>query len=478
MELANVAILKKHHGLRHSLAPLTSNFSHTFLLLLIAGFFAVSCRPFQPEQLDAVQGPTAGTNLATITPAASELTPTVAAASETAQQRTATPEPATSVLVIKSSLPDATVLVNGMPVGRTPYQGTWPTGAYTVTAALPGYQPWQSTVHLEAAEPVTLTAEFTFEPHVEHFGDVRVKEYWWAEDGRSVYFVEFKSGDSYDSDKINGEQPVWQVDLTSGEVSEAEDAWSPAWVPRAFTPLVPDSVPPRLIWVAPSGRRVIFFELIEDPSIPTPTVPTDPRELGPGPFSPEYRVQVIFEDGNLLELGAITGFPRTVTWAEDEELVFIAADPLTSREHDGWLVDLQTLTVNPVVPPIGSLPGTNSGFHNASLLPNGEAILYRPEGTDPFYVWYFKSGKIVELGRNNLLLGWLEDSRYLLYKNDEGIYWYDLLTDTRELVLGRESLRNIDSWSLSPQGDKLLIVQFSDEGRLLPGIELLELDTE
>lgn len=476
MELAKPAMLKIYNGLRHLLALPTSNFNHVLLLLLMTGFF-VSCRPFQSEQLDAVRGPTVGANVATTTPAFHELTPAVSATSETEHQRTIAPEPTFSELTVNSSKPDAAVLVNGLQVGETPYQGTWPTGMYTVTVKLPGFQPWQSIVHLQATKPVTLTAEFSLEPLLEQVLDVCVKEYWWAEDGRSVYYVGCKQGGTIYSDKINGEWPVWRLDLASGEVSEAEDAWSPTWVPRAFTALVPESVPPWLISVAPSARRVIFLELIEDPSVPTPTPPSDPRELGPVYIEPYHRVYAILDDATVVELGTIYGYPRDFSWSEDEERLFISAEPYAAHKDSGWLVDWQALTLTPMTPPpYGDLQ--HPEFHNASLLPNGEAIWYRPDVTEPLRIWNFESGEQRELGKNIGLLGWLEDSRYLLYADVEEFYWYDLGTDSRVQVISGESLPRLRSWQLSPQGDKLLVSQFTSLGAVASGLWLLVLDTK
>lgn len=445
------------------------------LLAVLAILLGVSC---QVIQTDADQF-TTESPVTTAEPAGSNQNMLVfPTESATATQLPPSPTASLSELAVISNLPEAAIAINGVQVGRTPYQVALPAGTYSVTASLPALQPWQQEIHLAGGEPLTLTTEFAFSPRVEQILDVCVSEFWWAEDGEAVFYVECKPGPTESSPPRREAGPVWRLEPATGEITQDDDAWPPDWVPRAYQSIVPNTIVSSLISVSPSGQRVVFLEEVVDPSIPTPTIPTDPHELGPTLFEPSYAVHVVLDTETVVELGAIVGFPDRFSWSEDESLVFIPAYTQVAREQDGWLLDLKSMSLTPLAPPEHEdVEGT--AFYNASLLPSGQAILYVPDvTTSSYYLWDFETGENSEMGGKMSYYSWLEGSRYLVYSNRAGLFWYDMVTDVIELVIDRQTVPKLYLWSLSPQGDRIVFIQESRDGSRRPGLWLMEFDTE
>jgi hypothetical protein len=387
-----------------------------------------------------------------------------------------------SPLTVESNLPNAHIYLNQEEVGRTPYSALWPAGAYTVTAVLPGFHPWQYQLFLDENEPATLAAEFSFEPEIEKLIDHCVQSAWWSDDGNSVYYVRCSpSGTSFrETGQRYEEGPVWRLDLTTREISQVEDAWPPEWVTRLYQDIVPNSIPPWLISVSPSGQRVLYLEEVSQAAQPTlTTTPVAPQDLGPNLTLAYYTLRVVLDRETVLDLGVIDTVPDRISWSQDEQFIFIATSILGLHEHYGWFMDIQTKEVISLVPPVqGISTGEQIGFMNATLSPDGEAILYLSPGENHFRLWYFKTGETQELAAVGYY-GWVEPNRYLWFSNQEGFFWYDILMGTIVTVLDETSLPGMWAQRLSPQGDKMLFKQFSlSTGDNLNGLWLLTLDSQ
>ena len=386
----------------------------------------------------------------------------------------------TTMLTVTSNLPDAEVYINNVNVGQAPYTGQWTVGTYTITVNLPGFQPWQQFIQLTPSESVTLTANLEFTPQIEQLLDVCVEQFWWAKDEQLIFFVECQPKNDFISlGKRFEEGPIWQLDLITKQISQTETAWPPVWVPKQYQNLVPQTIPPWLISVAPSGERVVFFEEISpSPTITATTAITssDSQYTDPQSSLGTYMINMVMDSNIILKLGTINGSPGEISWTENEQVVFISAHPFIIHEEDGWLIDLASEDEYQIYPLV--LPKAGD-FHNASILSNGEAILYRASLTAPYTLWYFGNDNFVELNAQIGHREWLKDSRYLIFSNSKGVFWYDLSNDIEITILPHELLPGIAAWQLAPQRNEMLFTQFSlMNGANLDGLWRLVLDTD
>ena len=159
-------------------------------------------------------------------------------------------------------------------------------------------------------------------------------------------------------------------------------------------------------------------------------------------------------------------------------MVFIPSYAFSPHEVEGWLLDLAAGTIRSLQPPAVAV-GEHADFLNATITPDGQAIIYRPTYADPFVIWKFDNNVQQELADVLGHYTWLDPGRYLLTRTKDGVFWYDVGANVHILVLGQEQLPGIDAWSLSPQADRFLFTQFSVEtGPLLDGLWLFTLDAE
>lgn len=376
-------------------------------------------------------------------------------------------------MFIESNLPVSQVDINGELKGQTPYHVKLPQGDYTVTVRVPGFHAWEETVKLEHCDAVHLKPEFNFNPMVEKILDVCVDHFWWAENGKSFYYQECTDPDTGGFELARGEGPFHAVSLETGELTETYDAWPPYWIPRSYTSMVPESVPGYLVSVSPSGQKVVFLE--EFPMTPQPT----PSEVGMVSSAvPEYILHAIDPLGDHI-LGKINSVPGTISWASDENLVFISSSPFFTSREKGWLIDLKNRTATALTPPpVNSLP--TSSFFNASLLPSGDRILFQPELTVPSILWEIKDNQVEEL---EFMIGWREwlaNNNYMVFLTtspDSMLLWYDLETATAIPILEGASIPLVDERSISPDGTRLLYKKFSTTGRDINGLWLLTFDS-
>lgn len=250
--------------------------------------------------------------------------------------------------------------------------------------------------------------------------------------------------------------------------------------------LVPETIPPWLISVSPSGQKVLYLEeILPDPSLPTVTPPSDPQDVGPEPFIPKYVVYVILDQETVIELGTINELPDKISWNSNEQRIFIPSYAFSGHEQEGWLIDLMDRSINPLTPP----PHSNIehvDFLNASILPDGRGILYKPNAEEPYHIWYFDTGEEQTLmPPDDVDFGWycwFSDNRHLIFIGGKaleivGLFWYDLQTREVVLILDNDDLPPIANRRLSPQGDELIFGQYNSTGGLADGLWLLTLDT-
>lgn len=391
-----------------------------------------------------------------------------------------------SELIINSNPTNALIEISGLFVGYTPYQDSWPSGSYTVTVHLPGFYPREQHVMLQDGEPVTLTVPFAFTPHIEQLLDVCVDTFWWSEDGAAVYYVECRDKVSFTSRSQFEKGPIWRLNIASGTIVEDKEAWPPTWVPKEYQSLVPDSVLPwpltSLLSVSPSTERVLFFEEIVPESTPVPVSTIDSQEFGSSAFQPHYNVYVVLDEQTVVHLGKIQALPDNISWSKDEHIIFITSYAFSAHEEEGWIVNLSDLMMYPVSPPEQS-ETNHVDFFNASLVPDGDAILYRPHPNELSRIWYFEEGKKQILSNSLGPYYWIDDTRYLVFIGGLDIEqlclcWYDLVEDVSFQILDRATLPYINDAILSPKGDSVIYTQFNDQGRQINGLWLLVLDAE
>lgn len=378
-----------------------------------------------------------------------------------------------SPLTIESNVPDAHIYLNQVDIGRIPYSTLQPTGAYTLTAILPGFHPWQHQFFLDENEPATFTAEFSFEPEIEKLIDSCVQHAWWSDDGDAIYYVHCSPiGTSFqETGQRYEEGPIWRFDLMTNEITQIEDAWPPEWVPRQYQDIVPNSIPHWRISVSPSGQRVLY---LEEFSVNTTSDSSDTQ----APSLPEFIVHVVLDNETVLNLGLIDSIPERISWSRDEEIIFMSSYAYAPHKHEGWLIELENQQMKALAPP--EIDGReHTDFFNATITPNGEAILYRIDVQLPYLLWYFKSEDERELTARMGWYDWLQDDRYLLFSNSEGVFWYDLANELIIPVLDAGSSPGMDLQRLSPAGDRMLFTKFSlTTGDNLDGLWMLTLDSQ
>jgi len=72
--------------------------------------------------------------------------------------RVETKEEDVGLLEVTTVPPGATVRVNGVAIGRTPFQAAWPVGAFTVEASIEGYSALRQDVEIKPGREVVLNA--------------------------------------------------------------------------------------------------------------------------------------------------------------------------------------------------------------------------------------------------------------------------------------------------------------------------------